>query len=127
VRQARLLLAAVAVPGVALQAPGTRAVVTGFDWLTLALAVGTFLAVELLLIASVLRLWRTARTEPRQAGRLPVRWGWELLWTVLPALGLLALAILGAQSLFGSPPDPPASSTPTPVAVAGTVNQTRDR
>ena len=92
----------------------------GLDWLTLVLAAGTFLAVEVLLIASVLRLWRAARTEPRPAERPPVRWGWELVWTVLPALGLLALAILGAQSLFGSPPGPPAS-TPTPVAMVGFV------
>jgi heme/copper-type cytochrome/quinol oxidase subunit 2 len=99
--------------------------VVGLDWLTLVLAVGTFLAVEILLIASVLRLWRAARAESPQSGRLPVRWGWELFWTVLPALGLLALAILGAQSLFGSPPASPGSSTPTPVAAGGPAQTAR--
>jgi heme/copper-type cytochrome/quinol oxidase subunit 2 len=92
----------------------------GLDGLTLALAVGIFLAVEVLLIASVVRLWRAARSERRPAGGLPVRWGRELLWTALPALGLLALAILGAQHLAGRPPGSPASSTPTPVALAAT-------
>jgi heme/copper-type cytochrome/quinol oxidase subunit 2 len=69
-------------------------------WLTLVLAAGTFLAVEALLLASVLRLWRRARAAPRPEGRFPLRWGWELVWTALPAVGLLALAILSARNLF---------------------------
>jgi heme/copper-type cytochrome/quinol oxidase subunit 2 len=69
-------------------------------WLTLALAAGTFLVVEVLLLASVLRLWRRARAEPRPQGRLRLRWGRELVWTALPALGLLALAILSVRYLF---------------------------
>jgi heme/copper-type cytochrome/quinol oxidase subunit 2 len=95
--------------------------VVGLDWLTLILAAGVFLAVECLLIASVVRLWRAAGTEAPRRGRPPVRWGWELLWTALPALGLLALALLGAQNLFGSPPSSPGSSTPTPVVVLETT------
>ncbi|HLH25622.1 MAG TPA: hypothetical protein VK066_24145 [Chloroflexota bacterium] len=118
VRQVSAFLAALpalsgAAPGAALQGPGAWVSLAGLDMLTLAVAAGVFLIVEALLLASVFRLWRTA---PRETDHRPVRWGWELLWTALPALGLLALAILGAQSLFSSPPGPPASSTPTPVA-----------
>jgi heme/copper-type cytochrome/quinol oxidase subunit 2 len=112
-----LPMAAHAAPGLALQAPGARSLLAGLDGPTLVLAAGIFLAVEILLIASVVRLRRAARARPRSAGPIPVHWGWELFWTALPALGLLALGILGAQSLFGSPPEPPASGTPTPVAL----------
>jgi heme/copper-type cytochrome/quinol oxidase subunit 2 len=114
-RQATDLAAALPVPGLALQAPGALAVLAGLDGVTLALAAGTFLVVEILLIASVARLWRA---RPRPAGQVPVRWGWELLWTALPALGLLVLGILGAQTLLGNPPEPSVPGTPTPVAVA---------
>lgn len=118
-RQAGLLVAAMALPtlGATLRAPGAQPFLAGPDGLTLALAAGAFLAVEVLLIASVVRLWRAARARPRAAGRPPVRWGWELLWTVLPALGLLVLAILGVQSLLGGSPEPPAGGPPTPVGL----------
>jgi len=82
----------------ALKTPGAQTLLVDLDGLTLALAVGTFLVIEVLLIASVVRLWRAARAQPRPAGHTRVRWGWELFWTVLPALGLLALAIMSAQS-----------------------------
>jgi heme/copper-type cytochrome/quinol oxidase subunit 2 len=92
----------------------------GLDWLTFVLAAGTFLAVEVLLIASVLRLWRAAGAGPPRQGRLPVRWGWELVWTLLPVLGLAALALLGAQALLSRPSEPPAGRAPAPMAEEST-------
>ena len=79
-------MAALAMPAVALQAPGAQSAVVGLDGLTLALAVGAFLVIEVLLLASVVRLWRAARAQPRRRATT-VRWGWELFWTVLPARG----------------------------------------
>ena len=87
-------------------------------WLTLAIAAGIFVVVEALLIASTLRLRHAHRGDapPRahgpaptpddRASLLPVRvhWAWELVWTVLPALGLLALGVLGVRGLLGFPP-----------------------
>jgi heme/copper-type cytochrome/quinol oxidase subunit 2 len=64
-------------------------------WLTLAIATAIFLVVEALLVASALRWWRAAPAGER------ARWRWELLWTLLPALGLLALGLLSGRALRG--------------------------
>jgi heme/copper-type cytochrome/quinol oxidase subunit 2 len=75
-------------------------------WVTLALAAGIFLAVESLLLASALRTPPSA-PSPAADGRdsLPrfrLSRGWELVWTALPALGLLALGIAAAQAMLGN-------------------------
>ena len=125
-RRGALFLAAAALPAldgasgvVTLQGPDARPAVGGLESLTFVLAAATFLVVEALLVIATLRLWRAARAAPEPGARPPVRWGWELVWTALPALGLLVLGLLGAQRLFGDPPPSPAAATPTPVALVG--------
>ena len=68
-------------------------------WLTLAIATALFLVVEALLVVSVLRWWHA--TPAGERARFRARWRWELLWTELPALGLLALGLLSGRALHG--------------------------
>lgn len=90
----------------------------GLGGLILIVAVVVFVGVEALLVAAVLRMRRDEATAG--SGRptwVRVNWGWELLWTLLPALGLLALGLLGAQAVLGDRPQAPSSGPLTPVAV----------
>ena len=69
-------------------------------WLVLAVALGIFVVTEVLLLRSAWHLWRDGTaTLPLVPVRLSR--GWELLWTALPALGLLALAVAAAQAAWG--------------------------
>jgi heme/copper-type cytochrome/quinol oxidase subunit 2 len=89
---------------------------SGLGWLTLALAVGAFVVVEVLLMAAAWRLRQPPEPESdRRSFRLS--WRWELLWTLLPAVGLLALGLLSAQALFDRPA-PVSPNAPTPVGMA---------
>jgi hypothetical protein len=61
-----------------------------------------FVVVEGLLVLAALRLRQSARERTIEA--LPdyrPSWGRELLWTLLPAAGLLALGLLGLRGLLG--------------------------
>ncbi|SRR6266849_2555969 len=78
---------------------------TELAWATLAVAAGVFVVVEGLLVLAALRLRQTARERAAEA--LPdyrPSWGRELVWTLLPAVGLLALGLLGLQGLLGAAP-----------------------
>src|SRR5262249_41673605 len=94
---------------------------TELAWATLAVAAGVFVVVEGLLVLAALRLRQTARERPRTARQRPrtarqrpmealpdyrASWGRELLWTLLPAVGLLALGLLGLRGLLGAAPGP---------------------
>ena len=73
-------------------------------WVTLALAAAVFVVVEGLLLASWCRPAAGDRTTPPGANGGPpfrVNRTRELLWTALPALGLLLLGLLGARALLG--------------------------
>ncbi|HLI25599.1 MAG TPA: hypothetical protein VKZ60_00925 [Chloroflexota bacterium] len=61
----------------------------------------TFLVIEALLLRTAWRP-RTSAPPPGEESRLSVRLSraWEMLWAVLPALGLLALLLLGARALW---------------------------
>ena len=68
-------------------------------------AVGVFVVVEGLLLAAA---WRPRSSTPRESARTGGRReqfrlsrGWELLWTALPALGLLVLGLVAARATFG--------------------------
>ena len=66
-----------------------------------------FVVVEGLLVLAALRLRHTA--SERAPAALPdyrPSWGRELLWTLLPAVGLLALGLLGLRGLLGAAPGP---------------------
>jgi heme/copper-type cytochrome/quinol oxidase subunit 2 len=66
-----------------------------------------FVVVEGLLVLAALRLRQTPRQRPTEA--LPdyrPSWGRELLWTLLPAVALLALGLLGLLGLLGAAPGP---------------------
>jgi heme/copper-type cytochrome/quinol oxidase subunit 2 len=90
----------------------------GLGWLVLIVAVIVFVSVEVLLVVAMLRMRRgEAAGRSARPPWVRVRWGWELLWTLLPALGLLALGLLGAQAALGGRPATPPSGAPTPVAL----------
>ena len=68
-------------------------------------AVGVFVVVEGLLLAAA---WRLHSSPPRESARaggtreqFRLSRGWELLWTALPALGLLVLGLVAARAAFG--------------------------
>lgn len=71
----------------------------GARGLVLVAALAIFVVTEVLLLRSAWRLWRDGTaTLPVVPVRL--RRGWELLWTALPALGLLVLGIAAAQAAW---------------------------
>jgi heme/copper-type cytochrome/quinol oxidase subunit 2 len=94
----------------------------GLSWLTLIVAAVVFVGVEALLVVAALRL-RRGETAAGAAppSRWRVSWGRELVWTLLPALGLLVLGLLGAQAVVGGRPAGPPPGTPTPVAARQAV------
>jgi heme/copper-type cytochrome/quinol oxidase subunit 2 len=100
-----------------------EALVTDLAWLFLAVAALVFLAVQALLLVSALRTPRTAPPDPRPPNtpRYRLSRGWEVVWTLLPALGLLLLGLLGAQALLARPPSQPATAPPTPAGPSGTL------
>ena len=90
----------------------------GLGWLVLIVAVVVFVGVEALLVVALVRMRRgEAAGRSARPPWVRVRWGWELLWTLLPALGLLALGLLGAQAALGGRPPAPPPGVPTPVVV----------
>jgi len=98
-----------------------EALTTDLAWLFLAVAALVFLAVQALLLVSALRTPRTAPPDPLPPNtpRYRLSRGWEIVWTLLPALGLLLLGLLGAQALLASPPRQPATTPPTPASPRG--------
>lgn len=65
-------------------------------------AAATFLVIEVLLLGAAWRTYADGRpTAHAVRPPLCVRRAWELLWTVLPAVGLLALLAFGARTLWG--------------------------
>ena len=78
------------------------AVLEGLRWLTLLVAAAIFVVIEAWLLSAA---WRSRADAPRPPeATSPVRLsrGWELLWAVLPALGLLILVIAAARAGFPS-------------------------
>jgi heme/copper-type cytochrome/quinol oxidase subunit 2 len=75
----------------------------GLRGAVLVAAAATFLVIEALLLAAAWRTYADGRPAA-DAAHPPVRLSraWELLWTVLPAVGLLALLVLGARALWGN-------------------------
>lgn len=89
-------------------------------WVALAAAALIFLVAQALLLAAALRTPRTSPREPRppNAPRYRLSRGWEVVWTLLPAIGLLLLALFGLQVLGGPAPGR-AEPSPTPTAPRG--------
>jgi len=73
----------------------------GWRAAALVVAAAAFLVVEALLVRWAWRI-RTGRAPGADESRLPVRLSraWELLWTLLPALGLLVLIVLGVRATW---------------------------
>lgn len=70
----------------------------------LVLAATVFLVVQGLLLYMAWRPSGRPTEEAAEGATLPAdrpRRGWELLWTLLPALGLLALVLAGLTDLRG--------------------------
>jgi heme/copper-type cytochrome/quinol oxidase subunit 2 len=79
---------------------------SGLAWVTLAAAAILFVVVEGLLLLAAWRPRRGAR-PPRDGGLEPPpvqpNWVWEVIWTVLPAAGLVVLGALGVGALLADP------------------------
>lgn len=91
-------------------------------WLILAVAAAVLVIVEGMLVAAAVRRARVAAHDAPAWAR--PRWSLEVLWTVLPALGLLLLGLLSARGLLGGPaPAAPRSDAPlaVPTSEAGAL------
>jgi heme/copper-type cytochrome/quinol oxidase subunit 2 len=87
-------------------------------WLILAVAAAVLVIVEGLLVAAAVRRARAAARDTPAWAR--PRWSLEVLWTVLPALGLLLLGLLSARGLLGGPPPAaPRGDAPLTVPTSG--------
>ena len=97
------------------------AVTTALAWGVLAAALVVFLGVEIWLLVAA---WRTPRSAPPAplppaTPRYRLSRGWEIVWTLLPALALLALALLSLQALLAQPPARPPGTPPLPTTPRG--------
>jgi heme/copper-type cytochrome/quinol oxidase subunit 2 len=97
------------------------ALTTVLAWGVLAAAAVVFLGVELWLLVAA---WRTPRRAPPEplpstAPRYRLSRGWEVVWTLLPALALLALALLSVQALLAQPPARPPGTPALPATPRG--------
>jgi heme/copper-type cytochrome/quinol oxidase subunit 2 len=94
---------------------------TALAWGVLAAAVVVFLGVQIWLLVAA---WRTPRSAPpaslpSAAPRYRLSRGWEVVWTLLPALALLALALLSLQALLAQPPARPPGTPALPATPRG--------
>ena len=94
---------------------------TVLAWGVLAAAAVVFLGVEIWLLVAA---WRTPRRAPPEvvpptAPRYRLSRGWEVVWTLLPALALLALALLSVQALLAQPPTRPPATPALPTTPRG--------
>ena len=88
---------------------------TVLAWGVLAAAAVVFLGVEIWLLGAA---WRTPRRAPpaplpASAPRYRLSRGWEVVWTLLPALAVLALALLTASRRCSPSRQRGPSGTPT--------------
>jgi heme/copper-type cytochrome/quinol oxidase subunit 2 len=94
---------------------------TVLAWGVLAAAAVVFLGVEIWLLVAA---WRTPRRAPPTAlspaaPRYRLSRGWEVIWTLLPALAVLALALLSVQALLARPPAGPPGTPALPTTPRG--------
>jgi heme/copper-type cytochrome/quinol oxidase subunit 2 len=72
-------------------------------WITFVIAVALFVVVESLLVLAAWRL-RGAAQYPEVPGHPPLayrpNWVGEVIWTAIPAIGLLVLGALGLRVLL---------------------------
>ena len=78
------------------------AVMEGLRWLTLAAAVAIFVVVEAWLLRAAWQPHADAPRPPEATSAVRLQRGWELLWAMLPALGLLILVFAAARAGFPS-------------------------